>query len=275
MNVILTLMRKHLLESRWMLGVSSAAFFLLSILVAWRIEWLERQAASGAEMGPRAYGMMRALGGENMDFSTTAMQVCWWNHPIVVLTILSWAVTRGSAAVAGEIERGTIDLTLSRPVGRGAYLTSQVLFAVLGLVWLTAALIGGILASRLVFDLKAPPSLETLLKPGAMVVTMGMAVYGYTLPFSSVDVVRWRSNLAGSAITLAGLFCLTIARLLEGYSVHDLMERASVFYLYAPVTVALKGEPLAYNATVLTLVFAVGVILSYWFFSSRDIPSNS
>ena len=62
-----------------------------------------------------------------------------------------------------------------------------------------------------------------------MVVTLGMAVFGYTLPFSSLDVVRWRSTLAGSAITLAGLFSMSLARLFEGYSFHDLMERVSVF----------------------------------------------
>ena len=40
--------------------------------------------------------------------------------------------------------------------------------------------------------MKDPPSILTLLRPAAMVVTLGMAVYGYTLPFSALDAVRWR-----------------------------------------------------------------------------------
>ena len=79
-----------------------------------------------------------------MDYSTTALEVCWWNHPVVILTVLSWAVTRGSAAVAGEIERGTIDLTLSRPVARWAYLTSQVVFALAGFLVMVGMLVAGL-----------------------------------------------------------------------------------------------------------------------------------
>ena len=108
-----------------------------------------------------------------------------------------------------------------------------------------------------------------------MVVTLGMAVFGYTLPFSSLDVVRWRATLAGSAITLAGLVSLSFAPWFDDYWFHDWLERASVFQAYAPVTVALKGDPLAYNATVLTLVSLTGIALAYGIFSGRDIPSNS
>ena len=276
MNVFVTLIKKNLVESRWNLGLSAMAFFALSLLTAWRIQRFEHLVALG-EAGPetRGYGMLKVFGGPNMDYSTTALQVCWWNHPVIILTVLGWAVTRGSAAVAGEIERGTIDLTLSRPVARWLYLTAQIVFAVFGLVLITSALIAGCLTSALIFTLKTPPSLWTLMKPGLMVVTLGMSVFGYTLPFSCLDVVRWRANLAASTITLAGLFSMSLANLFEGYSFHDLMERVSVFRAYAPVTVALKGEPLAYNATVLTFVFAAGVAVSYWLFSRRDLPSNS
>ena len=50
-----------------------------------------------------------------------------WSHPIVFLLISIWAIGRGSIAVAAEVERGTMDLILSRPVPRWVYLTSHVL----------------------------------------------------------------------------------------------------------------------------------------------------
>lgn len=276
MSVINTLIRRHLLESRWTLGLSSLAFVAVSVLTAWRASRYEQLVALGeVTKETRGYGFLRVLGGPEMDYSTTALLVCWWNHPVIVLTVLAWAVARGGSAVAGEIERGTIDLTLSRPVARWSFLTSQVLFTVLGLVVMVAALIAGSLGSAALFPLNAPPSLTTMLRPGLMVLALGMAVFGYTLPFSSIDVVRWRAWVAGAAITLAGLFSMTLASLFEGYMIHDWMERASVFRAYAPVTVALKGEPLAYNTCVLSLIFVAGVTVSYWFFSWRDLPSNS
>jgi ABC-2 type transport system permease protein len=273
-NVVFVLVRKHLVEAKWMLGLSAAAFFALSLLTAWMARGFERLIESG-ELGPdvRRFGFLRALGGSNQDYSTTALEVCWWNHPVIVMTVLAWAVSRGSASVAGEIERGTIDVTLSRPVSRLAYLGSHVLFALLGLLALAAALVCGSLFGSAIYTLKAPPSLLTLLRPATMVVTLGLAVFGYTLPFSTMDVVRWRPTLASSALTLGGLLGMSLAPQYPDY--RTVLDNLSVFQVYAPVTVALKGQPLAFNATVLLTVFAVGVAVSVAIFSQRDLPSNS
>jgi ABC-2 type transport system permease protein len=276
MNTLRTLLRKHFIESRLMLCLSASAFFGLAVLMTWLASRFERLIASGEldlERRARGVGVLRVLGGPEMDFSTTAMEVCWWNHPVIVLTVLSWAVSRGAASVAGEVERGTVDVTLSRPVSRPAYLWSQVIFATLGLVALATALVVGTLVGGMIYPLKAPPGLGTLLRPAAMIVTLGMAVYGYTLPFSSVDVVRWRPSLAAGAVTLGGLISMSVASQFDDYE--KLLERLSVFRAYAPVTVALKGEPLGYNCTVLLLVFGAGLIVSFLAFVRRDIPSNS
>jgi ABC-2 type transport system permease protein len=274
MNAVTVLIRRHFLEARWMLGLSATAFFLMAWFAAWRASAFERLIDSG-EFNPaaRGYGFLKLLGGSNMDYSTTALEVCVWNHPLVILTVLAWVVARASGAVAGEIERGTIDVTLTRPVSRSAYLTSQILFAVLGLVVLVCALIAGSVGASFVYTLKAPPSVLTLLKPATIVVTLGMAVYGYTLPFSTIDVVRWRPALASSAITLAGLVAMSFAPQFPDYE--KLLKNLSVFQLYAPVTVAMKGEPLGWNASMLTLVFLAGMVVSYVLLARRDLPSNS
>lgn len=273
MSVFLALVRRQAGESRWVLGLSSAAFFGLSFLTVWLTSRFERLIDQG-ELGPavRRFGFLRALGGPAMDYSTLALEVCWWNHPLIVLTVLGWAIGRGSSGVAGEIERGTLDLTLSRPVSRSAYLAAQVTFTVLGLVALALSLWLGNVAGSLVHHVKAPPSFLILSRPMTMVVTLGMAVFGYTLPFSAFDVVRWRAILVAAALTLGGLIALTVAPQFEGY---DWLEALSVFRAYAPVTVALKGEPLAFNAGILTSLFAAGVTASFVLFLRRDLPSNS
>lgn len=272
MNVIMTLMRRHLLETRWQLGLSAGAFFGLSILTNWIVLRYQRLVETDPELAFERYRFMRGLGGAAFDYSTTAMQVCWFNHPIIFLTVLSWSIARGSSAVAGEIERGTIDVTLSRPISRVAYLASQVIYTVVGLVVLAGAIVAGNLAGGLYFGLKSPASLMTLLKPGTMLVALGLSVFGYTLPFSTFDVVRWRPTLAGAAITLGGLMAMTIAPQFESVK---WLEKLSVFQAYAPVTVALKGDSLVENVLALCGVFAVGLVLSFWAFTRRDLPSNS
>lgn len=271
---VLALLRKQLIESRWMLGLSTASFYALSVLTVWLALRFEVLLAEGdfPSQG-RRFGLLRALGGPAMDFSTTALEVCWWNHPVIVLTLLSWAISRGSNAIAGEIERGTIDVTLSRPVTRSGYLASQVAFVLLGLMLLASALIAGNVTGHLFFTLKSPPTLLTLAKPATMMVTLGLAVFGCTVPFSAADSVRWRPMLLSSALLLGGLVSLSIASQFPDYQWY--LERLSVFQAYAPVTVAIKGEPLAYNSAVLLAVFAIGVTAALFLFARRDLPSNS
>jgi ABC-2 type transport system permease protein len=273
MMALRALLRKQAVESRWLLGISALAFFALAVLTTW-LTWRFERLIERGELGPavRRFGFLRALGGKNMDYSTLALEICWWNHPVIVLTVLGWAISRGSAAVAGEIDRGTLDLTLSRPVPRSTYLLTQVGFAVFGLLVMAASLIFGLQVGAQFYALKDPPSVLTLLRPAAMVVTLGMAIYGYTLPLSTIDVVRWRPGVIAAAITLGGLIAMSVAPQFDGY---DWLENLSVFNAYAPVTVALKGDPLTYNGLVLCSVFAAGVVLALGLFAGRDLPTNS
>jgi len=271
MNSLLALLRKHFSEARWVLGLSIAAFFGLSILTIWLTLRAERAIeAANFEQGGRSLRGFRLLGAR--DFSTLSLEVSFWNHPLIILTVLGWAITRGAAAVSGEIERGSLDLVLSRPISRSLFLLSHVTFAVLGVFALAAALIAGNVLGSQFFAVKEPPSIAILMRPGLMLATLGLAAYGYTLPLSAIDIVRWRPGLIASAFTLAGVIAMTVAPQFEGY---EWLERVSIFRAYAPITVATNGAPLAYNATVLTVVFAVGVVLSFLAFSRRDLPTNS
>jgi hypothetical protein len=190
-----------------MLGLMALAFVGLSYLTAWMARWFEWMKDRG-ELGPglRRFRVLMVLGGENMDYSTTALEVCWWNHPVIVLTVLGWAISL------------------------------------------------------------------TLLRPATMLVTLGLAVYGYTLPLSALDSVRWRPGALAAAATLGGLIAMSVAPQFEGY---DWLEKLSVFDAYAPVTVALKGEPLTFNSLVLLGVFVAGAVPAFWIFCRRDLPTNS
>src|SRR4051794_31484642 len=110
MKGFLALVRRQLIESRWLLGLMAAAFVAIAILWTWRVGASERLLAQGdARPGEmRGLGMYRAFGGPAMDYSTVAMVVCCWNHPVIFLTLLGWTIARGSGAVADEIEKGTL-----------------------------------------------------------------------------------------------------------------------------------------------------------------------
>src|SRR5690606_18096466 len=100
----------------------------------------------------------RIFGVDRSEAPTLAMQVAMGNHPLVFLAVLGWAISRASAAVAGEIERGTLDLTLSRPVRRSTYLAAQILTTMIVFVLLGLAIAAGHLASSMIFQLSSTPS---------------------------------------------------------------------------------------------------------------------
>ena len=122
------LIRKQFHESRWTLGVSAAALFGLGWLSVYVTSLNESRivaACSGSATADDRIQWMRRLGVAKEPTSAEIM-MAFWNHPFFLIFISIWAIGRGSAAVAAEVERGTMDLLLSRPVSRSSYLASQV-----------------------------------------------------------------------------------------------------------------------------------------------------
>ncbi|WP_165224759.1 ABC transporter permease subunit [Aquisphaera insulae] len=270
-----TMLRRQLGESRWFLGLAASALFglgWLSAFIACRVERRFREVTG--EDAERFTQFTRGMGGKAMDFSSLAFQVMFWSHPFVFLIVCTWAISRGSAAVAGEIERGTLDVTLSRPVSRWEYLATQVLVAVLGFLVLAAALVIGNRIGGLYNKVSDPPSAMALIMPAANLAMVGLAVYGYSLLLGSWDVVRWRPNLFAATLTIAG-FVAGVASTFPTLSDWEWIGRFSVFKAFDPVEVAVTGETFAPHATGLGIVAATGVILAFAVFHRRDLPSNS
>ncbi|WP_422930356.1 permease [Singulisphaera sp. PoT] len=272
MRTLIALLRKHFSEAKWGLALSMLAFFAFSILTVWLTLRAERVLESG-DFGPngRRLRLFQALGAK--DFSSLTLEICFWNFPLITLTVLGWAIGRGASPVAGEIERGTLDLILSRPVSRSLYLLSHVTFTVIGLVAMAAALIAGNFVGSQIYTVKSPPGVLILLRPALMLVTFGMAAYAYTLPFSAIDIARWRPSLIASAVTFAGIVGICISPQFEEQ--RELLERVSIFWAYTPITVSQTSDTLAYNAAVLLGIFATGLVVALIAFSRRDLPTNS
>ena len=144
MTPFLALLRKQIHESRWTLGLSAAVLFGLGWLFVWvtalnEAEILKRLGDDSEQGRIRLLRMM----GVAEDPDSISLIMTSWSHPFILLLISIWAIGRGSAAVAAEVERGTMDLLLSRPIPRWAYLTSGVIVSLFGLVALAGALMAG------------------------------------------------------------------------------------------------------------------------------------
>ncbi len=276
MTALIALVRKQLSESRWLLGISALALFGLSWLFVYASNRIEREdrRRSDSEFYMRRGGIARAIGGASADNSSTSLEIAWWRHPFVILIVAMWPIARGSASVAGELEKGSLDMVLSRPISRNAFLTSQILSACVGMAVLSFALVAGNQVANRFNFIQSPPGLMAALRPGLNAMALAFSMFGFTLALSSFDIVRWRPNLLGSAITLA-MFIALIVSGIPSLDEWKWLENFSIFKAYDPVDAALGASRLGSNTAVLGGIGMTCLLIGYIAFNRRDLPSSS
>ena len=277
MNGLIGLCRKQLVESRWLLGLSCLAFFGLSWFSVYRTAAVEATLAGDfSERQMRTRGFMRALGGPSMDFSSTAIEMVMLTLPslgVPLLLTIIWAISRGSGAVAGDLERGTMDLVLSRPVPRSSYLGAHVLACWLGLLGLALAIVAGNLLGCQFYKVANPSTPLKILRPALNLSLLGMAAFGYTVLLSSLDNVRWRPNMIASVATLLQFVAFAVANQPD-WDRWKWLNRLSIFSAYWPVEAAVAGKALPFNAAVLAGIGLAGVAVAFLVFTRRDLPAS-
>lgn len=72
--------------------------------------------------------MRTFIGGDSVDLNNAMdMFSVGYIHPLVQTILCIWAIGRAAGALAGEIDRGTMELLLSQPVGRGAVIIAHLI----------------------------------------------------------------------------------------------------------------------------------------------------
>jgi ABC-2 type transport system permease protein len=271
------LVRKQVLESRWSLVFSVAALFGLGWLFVYVTALNEAEIVGrlAAGEGGGRIQWLRNLGIGDAP-SSIALIMASWNHPFILLLVASWAIGRGAGAVASEVERGTMDLILSRPISRFELLASQVCVAMLGLVLLGSALATGASVAVHYNVLREPPKSSDFVLPAANLVALGLPIYGYTLFFSSLDFVAKRPVFLGAVLTLAGFIAWVVSMIpvLQSASWRPWLERISIFRAYNPVDIVTGGHAVVFNIAILSGIGAACVALAFFSFSVRDLPTN-
>ncbi|OJW15602.1 MAG: hypothetical protein BGO49_15215 [Planctomycetales bacterium 71-10] len=271
-----TLVRKNLHDARWPLFLSSSLLAFLGwllVYVASRNETRIRQSLAEGKAG----NWIRQMGLEADPPSVEIMMTFWANPPFIMLLVSMFALGRGANAVGAEIERGTLDMVMSRPVSRSAYLGAQVLATILGLLAITGSLAIGTYAATFYNVLKSPPTFGLLLEPAFNLAALAFPMYGYTLLFSSMDIVRWRPLTAGSSLTLAGFISRVISMIpvFKDSWWRPWAEHASVFSLYNPVDAVSGRGHSGQDVAILLGAGAAFIVLAFLAFAHRDLPANA
>jgi ABC-2 type transport system permease protein len=185
-----------------------------------------------------------------------------WDEPIVVFGISLFAIARGSDAVSGELNRGTLEMLLAQPVSRLQVLYSQAVVTVSCLVLLALSTWAGTWCGIQCTSVKesAPPpmlklpfvpaislpiqsdvKIETPMRdkvdpmvffPGVVnLFCLGAAVAGVSTLASSLDRYRWRT-----IGIVTGLYVVSMIFKIVGiaFAQFSWLKTISLFTAYEP-----------------------------------------
>jgi ABC-2 type transport system permease protein len=266
------LLKTTLYRSRIMLG--------LCLLLVVAFEWFfvhitgviqERIGILGI-LGNLPKGLLKLIGAEQIDLtSPLGMLSLGYIHPLPWLALLTWIIGRASDAIAGEIERGTMDLLLAQPVARIKVFLTHAIVICIGLILIGSAMWLGTCLGLLTFvPPDQRPSAFPFWRAAVSIFWIGWCIAGYSFFFSSLDRSRWRAVASAVGLTIVQELCNVVGSFWESA---EWLQRLSIsgncqLQRYLDDT-SLMLEQWA----TLALFGLVAHLAACWIFCHRDLPA--
>ncbi|MDP6676736.1 MAG: ABC transporter permease subunit [Pirellulales bacterium] len=194
--------------------------------------------------------------------------------PVVVLTATVWGVTRGSDAVSGQLERGTLEMILAQPVRRRALYSTQAFATICGGFCLCVVLYASVFTAIQFGPWSGKVNPLHFLPAAFNVFGLMVCMSGLATCVSSWDSYRWRTIGILCAFYVTSLLTKLIGRLSETL---NWVGYFSVFNAYEPQRLV-GGDVsdwkllLQYNGILLGIGIT-GYVIGGYIFSRRDLPA--
>jgi ABC-2 type transport system permease protein len=230
--------------------------------------------------------MQTLMGGESIQITSIKdMITIGYVHPLVQTILCIWAVGRAAGALAGEIDRGTMELLLAQPLARSRVILAHLCLDLVAIPVLCLAVWGGTWLGTWAVGIGDAVDPWTFGPALWNVAALLFAVSGYTMWLSARG--RFRGRVMGVAvlITLIQFLVNVIGQMWDAMGP---LRPFTVFYYYQPQQIILRdkwsvavtmpwqdaGIYYAVNGVaVLVAVGAIGYGLALWKFTRRDLPA--
>lgn len=222
------------------------------------------------------------VGGESIQLTRVQdMLTVGFVHPLVQVMLCIWAIGRAAGAVAGEIDRGTMELLLAQPLPRWKLIVAHLVVDGLTIPLLCLSMWAGVWLGSWLMGLTAQT--DPLLKADPWAFGPGLfgtallvfAVGGYTMLISSLGRSRLRVLGLAILITLLQFLVNLFAQIWEPI---EFLRPWMVFYYYQPQQIILDPHWMSdglvwWRFLVLFCVGVVGYAGALVVFSRRDLPA--
>jgi ABC-2 type transport system permease protein len=321
----LTLVRKLLRDVRWPL------LAVCLLLLAFSALWVKITQRVTAEIAPFFNGVAQiskidkklfdevifkgpgkvsqaVMGGSGVQFERpTDFLAVELLHPVVIALACIWAVGRAGGAVAGELDRGTMELLLSQPVPRNRLILAHLIvdavvlpalcLSIVAGTRLGLAAVGPFAVDYSVLDKikspipipRGPDVLEVDASPQPAAVAnyaaLMFAISGLTMAISAANRSRWRA-IGVAMLVVVGMFVANVVGQL--WDAAGVVRPFTLFFYYQPQEIWLGdrwdvdlGEAWAGGRSlfrlpvvgVLLAVGAAGYLVALRIFTRRDLPA--
>lgn len=202
-------------------------------------------------------------------------------HPLTQTIICIWAIGRASGAIAGEIDRGTMELLLAQPIRRSRIVLAHLLVDAITIPILCLSMWAGTcVGAHLVgFTSATEPRLQVqLARFGPALINVGLLIFatsGITMAVSAAG--RFRGKVMGLAVLLA-LVQFLVNVIGQLWTPMEWLRPFTVFYYYQPQPMILEPDWAEQwivweRFAVLAMVGAFGYLTALWTFCRRDLPA--
>ena len=250
-----------------LLGYSIGAFLMLwlYILIFPSIQSSAQQLQSALESYPKE--LLAAFGMEDLSLNTLEKYLGVENYsfvwPILVITL---ALSRAGNFFAGEIEKGTIGMTLSLPISRTKIFFSKYLAGILSLLIFTVVSILGVIPLALLHNVDF--DFPRLLNLTVLGMFFGIAIFSATAMVSSLASEKAKVYFPVTAALVAMYVINIIANIKPSL---EWLQYSSVFHYFN------SQEVLAYNNVSLASyavfgsIILLGMVVGLAAFRRRDV----
>jgi ABC-2 type transport system permease protein len=201
-------------------------------------------------------------------------------HPLMLTALCVWAIGRAAGAIAGEIDRGTMELLLAQPIRRTQVIAAHLVVDAVTIptlavgIWLgtwTGAGLAGFLSAEGALHVEPRAFLPALLSVALLL----FAVSGLTMALSAAG--RSRNRVLGIAVLVA-LVQFLVNLIGQLWPPMEPLRPLTLFYYYQPQPMILMADWYADGAVwlrlgVLAAAGIAGYLLALWTFCRRDLPA--
>ncbi|OQY29998.1 MAG: hypothetical protein B6244_01690 [Candidatus Cloacimonetes bacterium 4572_55] len=189
-----------------------------------------------------------------------------FTHPLPLAVILTFSIGFAAKGFAGEIENGTIDLVMARPITRIQFAASYIGLIITGVAFLTLSVYYGTFVGAKTFGVLFP---KIIIQRGALNYFMlHFAFAGLATALSSVSGER--SQVVDISI---GFVILQIFFELFGKTIKVLnsLHYLTLFSCHIPTEILMTRHLNPLHISILTAVGASGFLFSLIYFNRRDL----